>query len=324
MARILANDGIDDVGKKMLEERGFEVITTKIPQDKLADELRKNYDAIIVRSATKVPRELIDDVPNLRLIGRAGVGLDNIDVEYAKYKGIKIVNTPDASSQSVAELVFAHLFTMVRMLHDSNRMMPNHNGAEDFAKLKKKYSAGIELKGKTLGIIGFGRIGQTAARIALGLGMNILPFKLHKAEVTIEFDFFKTMANAHFNIKMKSVPFEKLLAESDFITLHVPFPKGANPIISKTQFNMMKDGVGIVNTSRGGVIVENDLLEALDSGKVAFAALDVFEGEPVVKKEILQHPNISLSPHIGASTKEAQERIGIELAQKVIDYFKGA
>ena len=324
MARILANDGIDDVGKQMLEKKGFEVVTNKFSQDQLADELRKNYDAIIVRSATKVPRELIDDVPNLRLIGRAGVGLDNIDVEYAKYKGIKIVNTPDASSQSVAELVFAHLFSMVRMLHDSNRMMPNHNGAEEFAKLKKKYSAGIELKGKTLGIIGFGRIGQTAARIALGLGMNILPFKLHKAEVTIEFDFFRSMADAHFNIKMKSVPFEKLLAESDFITLHVPFPKGANPIISKTQFNMMKDGVGIVNTSRGGVIVENDLLEALESGKVAFAALDVFEGEPVVKKEILEHPNISLSPHIGASTKEAQERIGIELAQKVIDYFKGA
>jgi D-3-phosphoglycerate dehydrogenase / 2-oxoglutarate reductase len=324
MARILANDGIDDVGKQMLEKRGFEVVTNKFPQDQLADELRKNYDALIVRSATKIPRKIIDAVPNLRLIGRAGVGLDNIDVEYAKYKGIKIVNTPDASSQSVAELVFAHLFTMVRMLHDSNRMMPGHNGAEEFAALKKKYSSGIELKGKTLGIIGFGRIGQTAARIALGLGMNILPFKLHKAEVTIEFDFFKTMANAHFNIKMKSVPFEKLLAESDFITMHVPFPKGAPPIISKKEFKQMKDRVGIVNTSRGGVIVENDLLEALESGKVAFAALDVFEGEPVVKKEILQHPNISLSPHIGASTKEAQERIGIELAQKVIDYFKGA
>lgn len=324
MIRILANDGIDDVGKKMLEKAGFEVKTNKIPQDKLADELKKNYDALFVRSATKVTREIIDAVPNLRLIGRAGVGLDNIDVEYAKYKRIKIINTPDASSQSVAELVFAHLFTMVRMLHDSNRMMPGHKGAEEFAALKKKYSAGIELKNKTLGIIGFGRIGQTAGRIALGLGMNILPFKLHKAEVTIEFDFFRSMADAHFNIKMKSVPFERLLAESDFITLHVPFPKGAKPIISKKEFGQMKDGVGIVNTSRGGAIVENDLIEALNSGKVAFAALDVFESEPEVKKEILQHPKISLSPHIGASTKEAQERIGIELAQKVVDYFKGA
>lgn len=320
MIRILANDGIDNIGKQMLTEAGFEVITTKVTQQELAKELI-NYDAVLVRSASKITKEIIEACPNLRLIGRAGVGLDNIDLEFARYKGVKVVNTPDASSQSVAELVFAHLFSMTRFLHNANRKMPVE-GNSRFEELKKAYSQGSELRGKTLGVIGFGKIGQSTAKIALGLGMNILPFKLHAAEVKIEFDFFKTFAESSVIIKMKTIPFEELLKNSDFITLHVPFPKGAAPIITKKEFNLMKNGVGIINTSRGGVIVEKDLLEALDSGKVAFAGLDVYEGEPVPKKEILEHPNISLSPHIGASTKEAQARIGIEMAEKVINYFK--
>ena len=320
MIRILANDGIDAIGKKMLTDAGFEVVTEKVAQDKLADEL-KNYDAILVRSASKVTEDIISACPNLKVIGRAGVGMDNIDVEFAKYKGIKVINTPEASAQSVAELVFAHLFGMVRFLYDSNRKMPVE-GAEKFNDLKKAYSEGIELKGKTLGIIGFGKIGQTTARIALGLGMNVKIFKLHAAEVKIAFDFFKTFSNAAIMISMKTVTFEDLLQNSDFITMHVPFPKGAAPVITKKEFAMMKNGVGIVNTARGGVIVEEDLLDALNSGKVSFAALDVFKNEPNPSKALLDHPRISLTPHIGASTKEAQERIGIEIAQKIIDALK--
>jgi D-3-phosphoglycerate dehydrogenase / 2-oxoglutarate reductase len=320
MIRILANDGIDAIGKKILADAGFEVVTNKVPQAELAKEL-KNYDAVLVRSATKITEEIISACPNLKVIGRAGVGMDNIDVEFAKYKGIRVINTPEASAQSVAELVFAHLFGMVRFLYDANRKMPAQ-GLDKFNDLKKAYSEGIELKGKTLGIIGFGKIGQTTARIALGLGMNVKVFKLHAAEVKIEFDFFQTFSDSKILLSMKTVPFEELLQQSDFITLHVPFPKGAAPVITKKEIALMKDGVGIVNTSRGGVIVEDDLLEGLNSGKIAYAALDVYDKEPVPRKDLLDHPRISHTPHIGASTKEAQERIGIEIAEKIILAFK--
>src|ERR1017187_3806694 len=245
MIKILANDSIDAVGKKMLNDAGFEVITNKVAQQDLAKEL-VNYDAILVRSATKVTEEIIIACPNLRLIGRAGVGVDNIDVEFAKYKGIKIVNTPDASSQSVAELVFAHLFGLSRFLHQSNRQMPI-NGNEKFSELKKKYSDGIELRGKTLGIIGFGRIGQATARIALGLGMNVMPFDMHISEAKIEFDFFRTFSDVTVLIKMNTVSFGDLLRHSDFITLHVSFPKGEAPVIGKREFDQMKQGVCIIN-----------------------------------------------------------------------------
>ncbi|MBL7915548.1 MAG: D-2-hydroxyacid dehydrogenase [Bacteroidia bacterium] len=320
MIRILANDGIDAAGKKLFTDAGFEIVTDKVPQDQLATALL-NFDGILVRSATQVRQEHIDACPNLKLIGRAGVGMDNIDVAYAREKGLHVVNTPDASSQSVAELVFAHLFTMTRFLHDANRKMPACDSKEIFDSLKKKYSSGIELKGKTLGIIGFGKIGQTVARMALGLGMKVMPFKLNAADVKIEIDFFQTHSNASLMVTMKCVPFEELLSHSDFITLHVPFPKGAVPVIAAKQIALMKQGVGIVNTARGGVVAEGDLLDGLNSGKIGYAALDVFEGEPMIRKELREHPNVSLSPHIGGSTKEAQERIGIELAEKVIQLF---
>ena len=282
----------------------------------------KNYDGILVRSATTVRKDLIDATPNLKLIGRAGVGMDNIDVAYARDKGLKVINTPEASSQSVAELVFAHFFTGVRFLHDSNRNLINSESKDQFDALKKKYSAGGELKGKTLGVIGFGNIGQAVARMGLGLGMNIMPFKLRAEDVKIEIDFFKTISDAKLVLTMKCVPFEKLLAESDFITLHVPFPKGAPAILGKREFDQMKDGVIIVNTARGGAVNETDLIAALNTNKVAFAGLDVFEGEPLIKEELRKHPNVSLSPHIGGSTKEAQERIGIEIATKIVQHFK--
>jgi D-3-phosphoglycerate dehydrogenase / 2-oxoglutarate reductase len=321
MARILANDGIDSAGKKILSEAGIEVSIDKVAQDKLSDAL-KSFDGVLVRSATTVRKEVIDVVPNLKLIGRAGVGMDNIDVKYAREKGIAVVNTPAASSQSVAELVFAHLFTCVRFLHDANRNMPKSESKEAFDALKKKYSAGIELNGKTIGIIGAGMIGKSVARIAVGLGMNVLFHRLNNEDVVVDFNFHPNVSSQKMAFTFKCVPFEKLLAESDFITLHVPFPKGSTPIIAKKELGMMKKGVCIVNTARGGVVSEMDLIEALNTGNVAYAGLDVFEGEPIIKKELRENPNVSLSPHIGGSTKEAQERIGIELAQKVVDFFR--
>jgi D-3-phosphoglycerate dehydrogenase / 2-oxoglutarate reductase len=321
MIRVLANDGINPAGKKVFADAGIEVVTDKIPQEDLPTGL-KSFEVILVRSATQVRKDLIDSCPNLKVIGRAGVGMDNIDVDYAREKGIHVVNTPAASSQSVAELVFAHMFGMARHLYDSNRQMPSCDSKEKFSTLKKKYSKGIELRGKTIGIIGFGKIGQATARMALGLGMKVLPFKKHAADVEIDLDFIKTDNNASINITMNCVPLETLLKSSDFISMHVPFPKGAIPMIGAEQFALMKDGIGLINTARGGVILESDLLDALNSGKVAFAALDVFENEPLIKKELREHPNVSLSPHIGGSTVEAQERIGIELASKVVQLFK--
>jgi D-3-phosphoglycerate dehydrogenase len=321
MAKILANDGIDAAGKRILSEAGIEVSIDKVPQDKLSEAL-KSFDGVLVRSATTVRKEVIDVVPNLKLIGRAGVGMDNIDVKYAREKGIAVVNTPAASSQSVAELVFAHLFTCVRYLHDANRNMPKSESKESFDALKKKYSAGIELSGKTIGIIGAGMIGKSVAKIAAGLGMNVLFHRLNNEDVVVDFNFHPNVYTQKMTFTFKCVPFEKLLAESDFITMHVPFPKGSSPIISKKEFGMMKKGTCIVNTARGGVVSEMDLIEALNAGTVSYAGLDVFEGEPIIKQELREHPNVSLSPHIGGSTKEAQERIGIELAQKVVDFFR--
>jgi len=321
MARILANDGIDSAGKKILSEAGIEVSIDKVPQENLSEAL-KSFDGILVRSATTVRKEVIDAVSNLKLIGRAGVGMDNIDVKYARDKGIAVVNTPAASSQSVAELVFAHLFTCVRYLHDANRKMTGAETKEVFDALKKKYSAGIELSGKTIGIIGAGMIGKSVAKIAAGLGMNVLFHRLNNEDVVVDFNFHPNVSNQKMTFTFKCVPFEKLLAESDFITLHVPFPKGSTPIIAKKELGMMKKSACIVNTARGGVIHELDLIEALSAGTISYAALDVFEGEPIIKKELRENPNVSLSPHIGGSTKEAQERIGIELATKVVEFFR--
>jgi D-3-phosphoglycerate dehydrogenase / 2-oxoglutarate reductase len=321
MSKILANDGIDASGKKILEAAGHEVVTEKVAQENLSEALKK-FDAVLVRSATTVRRENIDAASNVKLIGRAGVGTDNIDVKYAQEKGVKVVNTPAASSQSVAELVFAHLFTMARFLHDSNRAMPSADTKEKFNALKKKYSDGIELSGKTIGIIGAGMIGKSVAKMAAGLGMNILFHDAFISEASFDLNFHPAVSSEKISLSFKCIPLEKLLAESDFITLHIPFPKGSAPVIAAKEFGMMKKGAGIVNTARPGVVSEKDLLEALSSGKVAYAGLDVFEGEPVVNEAIRSHANISLSPHIGGSTKEAQERIGIELAEKVAEFFR--
>ena len=315
MIRILANDGIDPTGKKLLEEAGFEVDTHHIPQAELAEGL-KNYDAITVRSATKVRKDLIDACPNIKLIGRGGVGMDNIDVDYAREKGLAVVNTPASSSLSVAELVFAHLFTGVRFVYDANRKMPIE-GASKFNDLKKAYAKGIELRGKKIGIIGFGRIGRETTKVALGLGMEVLAFDLFEVPSVMELQLANGISVW---CPVQSVNMEELIRNSDFISLHVPFAE--KPILGEKEFGMMKDGVGIVNCSRGGTIDEEALITALNSGKVAFAGLDVFDNEPTPRIEILTHPRISLTPHIGASTNEAQERIGTELANLIIDFFK--
>jgi len=316
MIKILANDGIEETGKALLEKAGFVVLTENVAQENLADYInQQGVEVLLVRSATKVKKDIIDACKKIRLIGRGGVGLDNIDVDYAKEMGVTVVNTPAASSRSVAELIFAHLYGMMRGLHDSNRKMPDAD-RNLFKELKKKYSKGTELKGKTIGIIGFGKIGQEVAAIAVGNGMNVLAFDPYIPAATIAFEIFGL---GKVEVKIKTVAMEELLQNSDAITLHVPFTGG--PLLTKDEFSKMKKGVYVINTSRGESIKEDDLIAALDSGLVAGAGLDVFVNEPHVNPVLLKHPKVSLSPHIGAATLEAQERIGIEMAEKIIAFL---
>lgn len=311
--KVLANDGLDQSGIDALTAKGFEVITNKVPQDFLIDFINEHQiKTVLVRSATEIRKDLIDACPSIEIIGRGGVGMDNIDVAYAREKGIHVINTPEASSASVAELVFAHLFSGVRFLEDSNRKMPVV-GDTEFAKLKKNYAGGIELRGKTIGIIGMGRIGQEVAKIALGLGMRVIAADNNIGKASIKVKFYN---NQFINVDIETEPLEDVFQHSDFITLHVPAQKDGYMIGGK-QFALMKDGVAIVNCSRGGVIDEKALISALDSGKVRFAGLDVFENEPTPSKDILSHPKISLTPHTGASTVEAQDRIGLSLADQI-------
>lgn len=315
--KILANDGISKSGIAHLENAGFEVITTKVAQEQVANYINTHQVAVLlVRSATKVRKDIIDACPSLKIIGRGGVGMDNIDVDYAISKDIQVINTPASSSNSVAELVFAHLFSGVRFLHDSNRNMPLE-GDTNFDGLKKAYANGIELRGKTIGIIGFGRIGQAVAKMALGLGMKVIAADSYVGKAMIRVEFYN---NQFIDLEIATEPVEDLLKHSDFITLHVPSQDGY--LISKKEFEIMKDGVGIINCSRGGIINEVDLVEALDNKKVAFAGLDVFQDEPTPAVQILMHPQVSMTPHIGAATVEAQDRIGTELAEQIITLLK--
>lgn len=296
--RILITDGIERVGADILLKAGFELTEKALAPDELLTAIA-DYDAIIVRSATKVTREVIDAGGQLKVIARGGVGLDNIDVEYARSKGIEVLNTPKASSISVAELTIAHLMSLGRFLPMSNITMRN--------KLwpKKEYSKGIEVTGKTLGIIGFGNIGTEVAKRAKGLMMKVVA---HDPYITST------------DLDVPLIGKDELLEISDYITLHVPYDKKRGPIITKTEFDKMKNGVILINCARGGVVVEKDLLDALNSHKVAYAAMDVFEHEPPTQEEfdLINHPRVSVSPHIGASTLEAQDRVGVEIAQKVV------
>ncbi len=312
MAKILANDGISPSGVEALESYGYEVSTTNVAQEQLINHINENQlDVLLVRSATTVRKDLIDACPSLKIIGRGGVGMDNIDVDYARDKGLHVINTPAASSSSVAELVFAHLYGGVRYLFDANRQMPLE-GDTKFKVLKKNYAGGSELRGKTMGIIGFGRIGQETAKIALGVGMNVIahdPF-MEKAALKVALGNDVTV---DYIIPLAS--FETVIRDADFISLHVPAQD--KPVIGKKEFAMIKKGAGLINAARGGVIDEEALLDALDSGQLSFAGLDTFVNEPKPAMKVLMHPNVSLTPHIGAATKEAQDRIGTELAQQI-------
>jgi len=310
--KILANDGISESGKNKLEEYGFKVDLTKVSQEQLVDYINTNsITSLLVRSATQVRKDIIDNCPSLKIIGRGGVGMDNIDVEYAKSKGLQVINTPAASSKSVAELVFSHLFSCVRFLHESNRSMPL-DGDSKFKNLKKSYAKGTELSGKTLGIIGFGRIGQEVAKIGIGIGMNIIFFDKLNNEVSLTLNFFDGQSKT-FNLSSSS--YKDLLKLSDFITVHIP--ASDKYIIDSNEFSQMKNGVGILNLSRGGILNEEELLKNIETGKVSFAGIDTFENEPKPSIKILMNSSISLTPHIGAATNEAQDRIGVELADKI-------
>ncbi len=314
--KILANDGISDLGKQLIEAAGHTVITEKVSQDQLATEVNKQgIEAILVRSATTVRQDVIDACPNVKIIGRGGVGMDNIDVDYARNKGIHVINTPASSSQSVAELVMGQLFSLSRFLNDSFKNMKTG----DFSTLKKNYAKGVELRGKTIGIIGFGRIGQSLASYALGVGMKVIAIDNKDQVVNIKV----TVGNQEISIPIKTEnDLPKLLGEMDYISIHVPKQKDGSAVIGSAEFAKMKKGVFIANAARGGVINEDALLEALNNGTVAGIALDVFENEPNPRKDLLNHPKIACTPHIGAATLEAQDRIGEELAQLIIELAK--
>ncbi|MBB3122893.1 D-3-phosphoglycerate dehydrogenase [Mesoflavibacter sabulilitoris] len=310
--KVLANDGISNSGIEALEAAGFEVNTTTVAQEQLINYINNNnITVLLVRSATKVRKDIIDACPELKIIGRGGVGMDNIDVDYARNKGIHVINTPAASSHSVAELVFAHLYGLARFLHNANRDMPLE-GDTKFKALKKAYAKGTELKGKTLGIIGFGRIGQATAKVAIGAGMKVIAFDPFIEKADLELEFFN---GQKLNFDIKTVSKEEVIKNSDFLTLHVPAQK--EYVIGKDEFDKMKEGVIIVNAARGGVLDEIALVNAIESGKVARAALDVFEKEPQPEIQLLMNSSLSLTPHTGAATNEAQDRIGVELADQI-------
>lgn len=314
--KILANDGISVVGKAALEKDGFEVLTTFVAQDQLANFINNNHiEVLLVRSATQVRKELID-ATDLKIIGRGGVGMDNIDVEYAQSKGIEVINTPTASSASVGEMVMAHIYTIYRNLHKSNRAMPLE-GESKFKELKKSYGKAHELRGKTLGIIGFGKIGREVAKCAIGAGMKVIGYSATTKEVDLKLDFFDGQS-IDFHIKIQSL--KDVLQQSDIITLHVPAQNKA--IIGEAEIELMKDDAVIVNTARGGVVDEEAILKALEEGKLLGAALDVFETEPNPSIKLLMNDDLSLSPHLGGSTQEAQERIGLELANQISLFYK--
>jgi D-3-phosphoglycerate dehydrogenase len=320
--KILANDGISEEGKLKLEECGYVVVTDKVEQSELANKINEeNYEIVLVRSATTVRKEVIDQCPNLKLIGRGGVGMDNIDVSYAREKGILVINTPASSSQSVAELVIGQMFSMSRFLGESQKNMENG----EFNKLKKQYASGMELRGKTLGIIGFGRIGQSLAQYAIGIGMDVLALDVEERIVNIPIELKWTSQSGdkvsnNMGIRIKTMTnLDELLPLCDYISIHVPKQDNGS-VINEREFNLMKDGVKIINASRGGVINELDLLKALEVGKVSSASLDVYENEPNPMKELISHKNIMVTPHIGAATSEAQDRIGLELASLIVQH----
>ncbi len=300
MVRILASDGMEQGAVDQLTSLGFEVVDKHYQGEELTQAV-KEFDVIVVRSATKVREPLIDaslETGKLKLIIRGGVGVDNIDVAYAQSKGIKVRNTPNASSASVAELAIGHMFAVARHIHIANYTMRN-------GEWNKKHYSGIELSGKTLGLIGMGRIARETAKRAAALGMRVIYTNRsgHKPE----------------NDPFSHVSLDELLASSDFISLHMP--KADGYLLGKAEFARMKEGAYIINTARGSLVDEDALCDALDAGKVAAAAVDVFAEEPTKNTRLTTHAKISMTPHIGAATDEAQQRIGEEIIQIITESF---
>ncbi len=317
--KILANDGISIAGIQLLEKNGFEVITTKVAQEQVANYINKhNISVLLVRGATKVKKEIIDHCATLKIIGGVGLEARNVDTNYALSKGIHVITTPSASAVSVAELVFAHLFSGVRFLADANRNMPLE-GDTQFNELRKSYAHGKELRGKTLGLVGFGGAAQEAAKIAIGLGMRVMVCDANIKTAVITLDFFDGKS---VDFTVDTVPFDEVLAQSDFISVHGHGASQDELFIGAAEFDKMKEGVGFINTFKGGIINEVELIEALETGKVAFAGLDVFQDEPTPAVQILMHPNISLTPHIGSLTLENQNRIAEQWALQIISILK--
>ncbi len=301
--KVLICDPLAESAVARLREAGLEVVERiGMSQEELAQELAKGYDAIVVRSATKVRRAAIDAATGLRLIVRAGVGLDNIDVEYAREKGIEVRNTPRASTESVAELALAHMLALARSIPQATQSLKE-------GRWEKKAFKGVEVAGKTLGVIGLGRIGQAVAKKAACLGMKVVAYDKFVKESPIP--------------EVQLVPLEELLREADFVTLHVPADP-AGPVIGKRELALMKNGAYLINCARGGVVDEQALLEALKSGKLAGAGLDVFSEEPPKNTELLRHPKVSLTPHIGAQTVEAQARVGDEVVEILLEFARGS
>ncbi len=295
--RILVTDGMDKTAMAQLRELGHEVVEQFYEPDQLGKALR-DFDVAVVRSKTKVRANHIDEAKGsrLKLLIRGGVGVDNIDVAYAKENGIDVKNTPNASSQSVAELAMGHMFACTRYIS-----IAGHTMREDKWE-KKTYGKGIELQGKTLGIVGFGRIGQHLGVMAKAIGMNVVAFARHPNATVSE------------KLGIPYVSMDELLATSDFISLHAPAVDGG-ALVNEASIAKMKDGVVIINTSRGANVDEAALLAALESGKVRAAGLDVYADEPTSNKALYSHPMVSCTPHIGAATVEAQKRIGAEIVE---------
>lgn len=318
--KVLANDGISDRAKAQLEAQGISVSTDHVEQSQLIDALnREGYAGLLVRSATQVRKDIIDSCPGLQFIGRGGVGMDNIDVAYAREHGKVVFNTPAASSQSVAELVMGHLFAMARSLQMSYRAMPVR-GADDFKTLKKAYAKGIELRGKTLGIVGFGRIGTSVAQYALGCGMEVIGVDREGTSRTVTLDVpiggGRTQA---VSVEIPLVSMEDMLAKADAVTFHVPAQEDGSPVLDAAGVASMKRGAMIVNTARGGTVDEEAVRKAVEEGHLRAAALDVFVGEPHPDPALLQVDGLALTPHIGAATLEAQDRIGDELVERILE-----
>lgn len=299
--KVLVCDPIADQGVETMRQAGIEVdAETSLPSEEL-ERIIGGYDAIVVRSATKVRKPLIEAAENLKLIVRAGVGLDNIDVEYARAQGIEVTNTPAASTNAVAELTVSYLLALARRL-------PQTTASMRAGKWEKKKFRGSEIAGKTLGLVGYGRIGWLVANKALALGMKIIAYDPYVSDPR--------------GLEMEFVPLEELLQRADYISLHLPLTDETRNLIGGLQFEMMKDGVRIINCARGGTINEDALHEAIVSGKVAGAALDVYLEEPAKDNKLFELDEVIGSPHIGAATVEAQHRVSLEVAEKAIEFQK--